>query len=311
MRQIGSIPDSKQANLFQNYLRGCGIDAQIDAENDAGKVWIKDEDRLDEAREALAQFQRNPQGTEFKAIAEQAAAARSPRRAHSQPIDVRRQIWGRSSARRTPVMSVLVALCVIVGLSTRLGQDQLGLAFRSLSFFDPRHLADPGFDETRQAWIDITHGQLWRIVTPIFIHFGLIHLAFNLSVLFSLGNVIESRQGSLRMGLLTLVTAITGNVGHYLLSTGGGNLGGISGVVYGLFGFLWIRGIREPQEGVRLANESIVFFLAFLMLGFTGVLDSALDHSRVANWTHLFGMIGGMGMATLLPPLKSRFATRM
>ena len=50
----------------------------------------------------------------------------------------------------------------------------------------------------------VTDGQVWRLLTPIFLHFGIVHLAFNLLVLSWLGNMVESRRGALKLVLFGL-----------------------------------------------------------------------------------------------------------
>ncbi len=59
----------------------------------------------------------------------------------------------------------------------------------------------------------ILAGQVWRLVTPIFLHFGPFHLLFNMVFLYLLGGMIEERRGPWRYLLLGLVCAVLSNVG--------------------------------------------------------------------------------------------------
>jgi membrane associated rhomboid family serine protease len=166
--------------------------------------------------------------------------------------------------------------------------------FRTLAFYDPIHRDDPTWLETRNALVDIGRGQVWRLATPAFLHLGLGHLIFNMIMLYSLGGLIESRQDKLRMAILFLLCATAGNVGQYALS--GGTSVGMSGVVYGLFGYLCVYRLLAPQHGLGVRNETIIILLVWLVLGFTGVLADLLG-APVANWAHLFGMLMGMLIA--------------
>ena len=63
---------------------------------------------------------------------------------------------------------------------------------------------------------DIEHGEIWRLVTPIFLHFGILHLVFNMMAFSALGTMIEIRRGSLRLAVMILVLAVASNVGQFL-----------------------------------------------------------------------------------------------
>ena len=63
---------------------------------------------------------------------------------------------------------------------------------------------------------DIVHGEVWRLVTPIFIHFGPLHLLFNMWAMAALGSLIEYRRGTATLALLVLLSAVVSNLGEYL-----------------------------------------------------------------------------------------------
>jgi len=132
----------------------------------------------------------------------------------------------------------------------------------------------------------IWKGQPWRLFTPMFLHFGFIHLAFNMWWLKDLGTAIE-RVFSPRY-LLTFVLAIAAfsDVLEYALS-GPTTFGGMSGVVYGLFSFIWIRGRFDPSFPYRMPQQLVTFMLIWLGLGFTGWVGP------IANWVHTGGLIAG------------------
>lgn len=312
MRQIGTLDDPRQATLFSDYLTAQGVSAHVEEENDRWIVWIKDEDQLIESRQSLAAFLENPNDPKYegsKESAEKIRAERQRRRieAARNTIDVRRNIFNQPLARRAPLTMVLIAACVVVAVLTHVGQNQTSVTYRSLAFCDPVHQVDPEWRQTKDGLVDIVgRAQVWRLLTPAFLHFSIMHIVFNLIWLYSLGGQIESRLGTPALGLLALVSALAGNVGEYFFT--GPWFGGMSGVVYGLLGFLWIRQQILPGDGLRLARETIIIMLAWLVAGFVGVLELAF-HIQVANWAHLFGLLAGVGLAYAIPPRRGRSAS--
>ena len=100
---------------------------------------------------------------------------------------------------------------------------------------------------------DIVKGQVWRAVTPIFLHFGIMHIVFNMMWLWQFGLVLETRFRSLRFLALVLFVAIASNSAQAFFD--GTNFGGMSGVNYGLFGFLLARSKLHPDPGFVLNRQ--------------------------------------------------------
>jgi GlpG protein len=132
----------------------------------------------------------------------------------------------------------------------------------------------------------VRQGEIWRLVTPIFLHFNVLHLLFNMMMLREFGSFIERRFGSAQLGLLVLGTAVLSNLGQMLWE--GPNFGGMSGVDYGLLGFLWIRGKYDPRAGFELNPGSVKMMLIWLVLCYTGLMGS------IANMAHTVGLLTGM-----------------
>ena len=137
----------------------------------------------------------------------------------------------------------------------------------------------------------------WRFVTPIFFHFGLVHLIFNCLWLSMLGSRIEQMSSSLHLLLLVLVTGVVSNVVQFVWS-GSPYFGGMSGVVYALLGYIWIKDKVVPDPQLQLPPGIIGFMLGWLVVCMTGILDLLLGVG-VANGAHLGGLIIGMLLGLL------------
>jgi membrane associated rhomboid family serine protease len=147
-------------------------------------------------------------------------------------------------------------------------------------------------EETRNissdALADIKSGQVWRLFTPMFLHFSILHLVFNLYWLWMLGSLLEIRYRSWNYLLLVLAVALVSNLAQALAQ--GTSFGGMSGVNYGLFGFLFLHGRYHPAPSFRLDSQTVFMMLAWLVFCFTGALGP------VANWAHSFGFLTGAGV---------------
>lgn len=137
---------------------------------------------------------------------------------------------------------------------------------------------------------DIKKGEVWRLFTPMFLHFGVLHIAFNLYWLWTLGALLEIRYRSGRFLLLVLVLAFVSNVPQALFS--GSNFGGMSGVNYGLFGFMWFNQKYHPTPSFRIDTQTIFIMVGWLVICFLGAAGN-----NIANWAHGFGFLGGASIS--------------
>lgn len=147
----------------------------------------------------------------------------------------------------------------------------------------------------------LEQGEYWRLITPIFLHFGLFHIVFNALWVWEFGRRIERVLGSGTLLLLVLSVGLLSNSAQYLW-TGPSLFGGLSGVLYGLMGFLWIFNRLRPHPVLTLQPGIIGFMLVWVVLGMTGAIDFFMDGS-IANAAHVGGLVAGM----LLAPLAARF----
>ena len=91
-------------------------------------------------------------------------------------------------------------------------------------------------------------------------HGNIIHIFFNMWWLVALGTMIEVRRGTLRLAGLVLIAAIVSNFGQYIwmerIDPGEPHIfEGMSGVVYALFGYIWMKSYYEPEQGLLHASQ--------------------------------------------------------
>jgi GlpG protein len=144
---------------------------------------------------------------------------------------------------------------------------------------------------------DILHGQVWRLVTPVLAHATFLHLALNLVWVFVLGRMIEALAGRRTLAALILVLAVGCDVAQYLWD--GPFFGGLSGIVYGLLGYAWMRQRLDPDSGFAVPLGYV------LMLAIWFVYSAMSEHSGTA--AHALGLVIGVawGAAASRRPVRA------
>jgi len=306
MRLIGTLDKEPEAHRFAAHLVTEGIQAHAEPDNGSWAIWVRDENRVVEAKDALDDFRRDPTSPVYRGAERAAEAVRREEVRRSEQarknVQTMRGQWRTGSAgRKKPLIMTLIAISVVVALGSSMGNAEQGSVLRTLLFIDVQHFNAPDFDPNSLdgKLIDIKRGELWRTITPIFVHYGTMHLAFNMIMLYQLGSLVEDRQGTLRMGLMVLAIAVVSNLFQALVPVawGGGLLGGgMSGVVYGIFGYLWIKSRYQPELGMRIPQSTVVILMAWMLLGIFNVLKEFLDMD-IANWAHGIGFLVGVIIA--------------
>src|SRR4030095_7262999 len=106
----------------------------------------------------------------------------------------------------------------------------------------------------------------WSLITSAFVHFEILHLAFNIYWLWHLGTLLEGRIGSLRWVVLFIASAIVSS-GWELAAAGTTGIG-MSGVVYAIFGFMWMTSEQYPEFKKILTPKTSLIFFVWLVLCF-------------------------------------------
>lgn len=179
------------------------------------------------------------------------------------------------SFRSPPRLTVaLIAISLIVAVVSR-----LGTAFETIQPLLISAYLEQGLPE-------IMSGQVWRLLTPIFVHFGILHLTFNMLWLWDLGAGIEQAQNSIQLALLVVSIGILSNLAQFAFA--GPAFGGMSGVVYGLLGYIWMQGHFNPRFGLYLHKPIVIMMLIWYVICWTGLVGP------IANMAHTVGLALGI-----------------
>jgi GlpG protein len=298
MRVIGRLNSESNAKILGDYLTCLDIRNSVEPEQDGQwAVWVFSEDQLEAGNQALTEFVANPNDPKFRRASAKAGAIRQREEREKSEFAKRvltpDTMWGGYGLGPLTValMGACIALALVAGFPP---VDAVRLADEP--FY--RHLYMTLLKSEFGFLPEVRHGEVWRLITPIFIHMGLPHLLFNMLWLKGLGSMIEARQGTFKLLLVVLVIGVGSNLGQDLV--GGPAFGGMSGVLYGLFGFIWMRGKLDPASGLRLNQADVVMMVGWFFL----CLFHIIPH--VANGAHGVGLAMGMIWGAA-PPLAKKF----
>jgi GlpG protein len=289
MRQIGTLSDERQVQCLGDYLLTQGIRIQVEQSEGRFAIWAIDEDLVAKAREELQQFSQNPDDERYVAAEREARTLRDE--LIRKEMNRRRNVIDVSSKwtapRARPLTFLLIVICCALAFATNFGDDKDGVVWQKLIIASYQHDGDfirfyPVFSPAS----DIARGQVWRLITPIFLHATLLHLLMNMMAMSSLSTLIEVRRGTWQLAWMVLLIAIVSNVAQYMY--GGPGFCGISGVALGLFGYAWMKSEFDRTAGIVIPRSSVIMMLVFVGLCFTPVIG------QIANAAHIAGLVTGM-----------------
>lgn len=266
---VGQIGNKRAVQALSDYLRVKNVPHQVQQEkHEATSVQYgiyTDAEHFATAKELFDEFVANPNQTKFLDASWQVS-------------EVDRSAKGGTGLKRLwtsgqPLTQAIFMLCLSVYAVSYFGW--FGLISNNFSF----------------AW---SWSEPYRLITPAFIHLSDLHLVFNLGWWWYLGSRVESLLGKQTLIIVVLLTALASNVAQALFV--GTNFAGLSGVNYGLAGFVWFCGTVYKSRSLYLPNNIFVFLVVWMLLGFADLIP----YVSMANWAHLFGLLAGFGLAMLL-----------
>jgi GlpG protein len=281
MRLVGEFKSKKSANRFCDFLKGQGLDSQVRQHEKKYEVWVLDNDHLQEAKQFYARFLQNPDNSVF-----QTSYKDRVRRERARDRDLKRhyrQYFPRPSGNQITI--ALIVICVLIYFISLSSLRNTIFAYLIVSL--------PGYPAA-SVWML----QPWRLFTPMFLHFSIWHILFNMFWLYDLGTLIETKDGKLFYIALILIADLGGNLLQFIIS--GPLFGGMSGVVYALFAYIWISSKFNLRTGYYMSNTIVYWMVGWFVLCFTGWLGPT------ANFGHLGGLIVGAVIAYIRKLIQDR-----
>ena len=155
----------------------------------------------------------------------------------------------------------------------------------------------------------VLYGEQWRLITSVFLHFGLIHLAVNMWSLLVIGPLIERLYGNLAFAVLYLASGVGGAIASLAASpmrTSAGASGAICGLLGGLVAFLIVHQRQIPKTLLKSFRGSLFWFV--VLMAVLSYFVPNIDHEA-----HFGGLATGFLCGILLgrpwPVVKSRWVT--
>jgi len=288
-----SITLTKNLAPFSAYLWQSKVVHKITEERGQQIIWVMNENDVTLVKHYFKQWQAGlivlPESTAKKIHSTEPSQ-------HQKHL-----LW--QQCRHTPVTLAIIFMSVLTTLLMSVLPNNAVLhlfifinptsAVHWLTEHGMAHTGTDKFNQLLQIWFNtLITGQLWRLVTPIFLHFSLLHIAFNSAMFFFFGQRIELHHGVKKFILLVIVISCLSNTVQYFsgsLSTV--IFGGLSGVIYGLVGFCWVRA-KGTHDYYGIPSGIYIFMVIWLLLGYTGIFDHLIG--TIANGAHAGGLAAGM-----------------
>ncbi|HET8790853.1 MAG TPA: rhomboid family intramembrane serine protease [Modicisalibacter sp.] len=270
MHKVLMLPRDTDTRALRKALWAQRIGHRFTEESDAQVLWLADPRQHEDMMQLIARWQR---GEPISPIGKRASSSRG---------------WRQGPLSEAPVAAALIGLCVAVfGLMAIFGDlmiaamtiTPIGVVGSSLSVGT---LGDT-----------LSSGQVWRLVSPAFLHFGWMHLIFNMLWLWYFGRQIEALQGSWRLLGVVMLSALVSNLAQY--ATGTVLFGGMSGVDYALLGYVWLMALRAPKSGFFVPQMLVVFMIGWMLFTMTDFAEP-VGFGNVANEAHLGGLLVGLAI---------------
>ncbi|MCT8263364.1 rhomboid family intramembrane serine protease GlpG [Proteus terrae] len=267
MIHIITLSNPQAADLFVNYMTTKGVRIHTKNENQQISLWLEDQHQLDMVEKELNTFLREPFHPRYQAASWQTGDPKNTGIKYRPAFSIKNMVQ-----RSSPLTVLVVILCILIFIWQQVVGDYNVML----------HLAWP--------YKESLNFEVWRYITPAFVHFSLMHIAFNLAMWWYLASQTEQRLGTGKLFVIMLVSALFSNWAQSLFTDS--NFGGLSGVVYALIGYVGLTGIRNPEKGIGVPTGLIGFSILWIVAGYMGVLGDS-----IGNTAHFAGFLIGLLMA--------------
>jgi rhomboid protease GluP len=216
--------------------------------------------------------------------------------------------------RRRPGWAAAPATYLLLGINCGVF---LAMVARGSSFWMPTldQLMFWGADRPNNV---LVNGEWWRIVTAMFVHVGILHLATNMWCLWNLGLLAEPLMGSFGLFAVYILTGAAGNLlstaknwmfpihdasGALYFQAGAGASGAVFGIAGALIVLLRSKLLPVPPDEVRRLRKSVIYFAAInLLIGISINFGSGFTGVEVDNSAHIGGFLCGLLFAAPMVP---------
>ncbi|HCH50594.1 MAG TPA: rhomboid protease GlpG [Proteus sp.] len=267
MIHIITLSNPQLADLFVNYMATQHVRIHTQVESQQVSLWLEDQQQLEMVEKELKTFLREPFHPRYQAASWQAGNPQSTGIKYRPSFSLKNMVQ-----QSGPLTVLVVILCVLIYIWQQVVGDYDVMI----------HLAWP-YDESLNL-------EIWRYITPAFVHFSLTHIAFNLAMWWYLASQTEQKLGTGKLFVIMLVSALFSNWAQSLFTES--NFGGLSGVVYALIGYVGLTGLRHPEKGIGVPTGLIIFSIIWIVAGQMGALGDS-----IANAAHFAGFLIGLLMA--------------
>ena len=267
MLMITSFANPRVAQAFVDYMATQGVVLTVQQPHPSQTdVWLANESQAEYVQDELDLFLENPADPRYMAASWQSGGTHSGLHYQRYPF------LATLKSNAGPLTWAVTIACIAVFILMNIVGEQAVMIW----------LAWP-YDSELQF-------EGWRYFTHALMHFSLMHILFNLLWWWYLGGMVEKRLGSGKLLVITVISALlSGFIQHKFA---GPWFGGLSGVVYALMGYAWLRGERDPQSGIFLQRGLIIFSLIWLIAGLFNIFGLSM-----ANGAHFAGLLVGLAMA--------------
>ena len=190
------------------------------------------------------------------------------------------RVYGRNTAYVNTAIIIINVLCFLY-LELQGSTENAGFMLAHGAMFAP---------------LVVDHGQYYRLVTSVFMHFGVSHLLNNMLVLFVLGDNLERALGHVKYLIFYIVSGIAANIisiAVHISSAYAAVSAGASGAIFGVVGGLVYVVAANHGQLDGLTNRQLGFIIILsLYHGFTA--------SGVDNWAHIGGLFSGFILSIFL-----------
>ena len=185
---------------------------------------------------------------------------------------------------RLPVTFGLIGACIAVYVAVAVAGQSYGFPINfSLVTQPPEVLAQGALLPS-----SVAQGQVWLLVTSIFLHSGFVHLALNMLSLYFLGSFVEEVFGGWRFAALYVLSGLAGGIAYLYFSDAGEPAVGASGAIFGLLGSIFGYTIRRKTFSWQnpLIRQLLILTALNIYIG--------VSVDNISNTAHVGGLVGGL-----------------